>query len=209
MNRRQPLMMVPRDRIAVYTPHARALASQQQECQHLQVVCIACVPGGSSNQPAAAGAATQSLAAAGAAALRPQLHRAASKGLPSVARVALKAAEDQKLALCTSLLREVRAWGAHALSLCCCVVCMCVCTRACAALHLHFVSVYVVVHARWGTAAVLLAARRLSPCYDSIESRHPCTRWSVGCALQRRNPRSSYAHCPWSVVLQQRPHSLG
>lgn len=50
----------------------------------------------------------QSIGAAGAAALRPQLHRAAGKGLPAVTRVSLKAAEEQKLVLCTSLLREVR-----------------------------------------------------------------------------------------------------
>jgi len=55
----------------------------------------------------AARAAHQSLGAAGAGALRPQLHRAAAKGLPSVTRVALKAAEDQKLVLCTALMREV------------------------------------------------------------------------------------------------------
>jgi hypothetical protein len=51
----------------------------------------------------------QALGAYAAAALRPKLHRAAARGADAVQRAVLLAAEDQKLALCTSLMKEVRS----------------------------------------------------------------------------------------------------
>jgi len=59
----------------------------------------------------AAKGAQQHLAAAGAALLRPALHKSAALGMDAVSKVALKNAEQQKLVLCTSLLREVSVMG--------------------------------------------------------------------------------------------------
>lgn len=49
----------------------------------------------------------QAVGASGAAALRPALHKAASKGVTSVKRVTLESAEQSKKSLCLALLREV------------------------------------------------------------------------------------------------------
>jgi hypothetical protein len=62
----------------------------------------------------AARAAQAHLAAAGAASLRPALHKAAGRGIDAVNRVALTVAEQQKRTLCVSLLREVRSQTTHA-----------------------------------------------------------------------------------------------
>lgn len=68
----------------------------------------------------------QSVGASGAAALRPALHRAATKGVTSVKRVTLESAEQSKKSLCLALLREVRK-RKHP-SACACIpaiACMC------------------------------------------------------------------------------------
>jgi hypothetical protein len=49
----------------------------------------------------------QALGAYAAAALRPRLHTAAKRGSAAAHKVALLAAEEQKLTLCTSLMKEV------------------------------------------------------------------------------------------------------
>lgn len=53
------------------------------------------------------GLLTQALGAYSAAALRPRLHTAAKKGSAAAHKVALLAAEEQKLTLCTSMMKEV------------------------------------------------------------------------------------------------------
>lgn len=58
----------------------------------------------------------QAVGASGAAALRPALHKAATKGVTSIKRVTLESAEQSKKSLCLALLQEVRGdessfWG--------------------------------------------------------------------------------------------------
>lgn len=59
----------------------------------------------------AARAAQQAVGASGAAALRPGLHKAAAKGVGAVQKLAMATAEQQKLTLCSALLKEVRMKG--------------------------------------------------------------------------------------------------
>lgn len=56
----------------------------------------------------------QAVGASGAASIRPSLARSVKKGPQAVRRAALSAAQEQKLILCTSLLKEV--WELHASS---------------------------------------------------------------------------------------------
>eukprot|EP00983_Pelagomonas_calceolata_P049029 1141312-Pelagomonas_calceolata.AAC.2 len=52
--------------------------------------------------------AIPAVGASGAASIRPSLTRSAKKGPEAIRRTALSAAQEQKLILCTSLLKEVR-----------------------------------------------------------------------------------------------------
>lgn len=56
--------------------------------------------------------AVQAVGASGAASIRPSLARSVKRGPQAVRRAALSAAQEQKLILCTSLLKEV--WELHA-----------------------------------------------------------------------------------------------
>eukprot|EP00967_Tisochrysis_lutea_P058392 scaffold74266_cov18-Tisochrysis_lutea.AAC.1 len=49
---------------------------------------------------------TKAVGASGAASIRPSLTRSAKKGPEAIRRTALSAAQEQKLILCTSLLKE-------------------------------------------------------------------------------------------------------
>lgn len=74
-------------------PAVQALHHESGRPLHARLLCTTCL---------------QAVGASGAAALRPALHKAASKGVNSVKRVTLESAEQSKKSLCLALLREVR-----------------------------------------------------------------------------------------------------